>query len=248
MRKWMTWMITWILFAAVLSACGKEADDKKLIPKPEKKQEADAETETKTETKTEANAEAEAETEAETTADVSQDENWDDFCGDWTLVGFEYSDSVDDIEPSVDNPYYDAENEWIVSDILIYDEENTLYADYSRIGYENESINGMALVKQDPTSDGQPVARLKNRRDGTETVRTLTLIGENELRYCEQESWRETGLEHVMICTYLRKDSKEMEQKKEYQYVNEVTVSTVQELDDLTTDAENAFYRKQGRR
>ena len=51
----MTWMITWILFAAVLSASGKEADDKKLIPKPEKKQEADAETETKTE----ANAEAE---------------------------------------------------------------------------------------------------------------------------------------------------------------------------------------------
>ena len=45
-------MITCILFAAVLSACGKEADDKKLIPKPEKKQEADAETETKTETKT----------------------------------------------------------------------------------------------------------------------------------------------------------------------------------------------------
>ena len=49
-----------------------------------------------------------------------------------------------------------------------------------------------------------------------------------------------------MICTYLRKDSKEMEQKKEYQYVNEVTVSTVQELDDLMIDAENAFYRKQG--
>lgn len=112
MRKWMTWMITWILFAAVLSACGKEADDKKLIPKPEKKQEADAETETKTEE----NAEAEAETTAETTADVSQDGDWNDFCGEWILVGFEYSDSVDDIEPSVDNPYYDAENEWIVSE------------------------------------------------------------------------------------------------------------------------------------
>ena len=54
------------------------------------------------------------------------------------------------------------------------------------------------------------------------------------------------GLEHVMICTYLRKGSKEMEQKKEYQYVDEVTVSTVQELDDLMIDAENAFYRKQG--
>ena len=186
MRKWMTWMITWILFAAVLSACGKEADDKKTLAEPkkpetpnaenpqkpadrfpvseEKKQEADAETETKTE----ANAEAEA----ETTADVSQDGDWNDFCGEWILVGFEYSDSVDDIEPSVDNPYYDAENEWIVSDILIYDEETTLYADYSRIGYENE------------------------------------------LRCCGQEPWREMGLEHVMICTYLRKDSKEMERKK----------------------------------
>ena len=168
-------IITAMLSAVLLSACGKNPDDKKeLIPKPGTKQEADAEVETKTE----------AETEAEGSADV----DWDDFCGDWVLVGFEYSDSIDDIEPSVDNPYYDAENEWIVSDILIYDEENTLYADDSRIGYENE------------------------------------------LRYCEQESWRETGLEHVMICTYLRKDSKEMEQKKEYQYVDEVTVSTVQEL------------------
>ena len=214
-------IITVMLSAVLLSACGKNPDDKKeLIPKPGTKQEADAEVETKTE------AETETETEAEESADV----DWDDFCGDWVLVGFEYSDSIDDIEPSVDNPYYCADHKWIVSDILIYDEENTLYADYSRIGYENESINGMALVKQDPTSDGQPVARLKNRRDGTETVRTLTLIGENELRYCEQESWQEMGLEHVMICTYLRKDSKEMEQKEEYQYVDEVTVSTVQEL------------------
>ena len=212
-------IITAMLSAVLLSACGKNPDDKKeLIPKPGTKQEADAEVETK----------AEAETEAET--EGSADVDWDDFCGDWVLVGFEYSDSIDDIEPSVDNPYYCVDHEGIVSDILIYDEENTLYADYSRIGYENESINGMALVKQDPTSDGQPVARLKNRRDGTETVRTLTLIGENELRYCEQESWQEMGLEHVMICTYLRKDSKEMEQKEEYQYVDEVTVSTVQEL------------------
>ena len=34
--------------------------------------------------------------------------------------------------------------------------------------------------------------------------------------------------------------------EKKYQYVDEVTVSTVQELDSLMTDAENAFYRKQG--
>ena len=144
-------IITAMLSAVLLSACGKNPDDKKeLIPKPGTKQEADAEVETKTE----------AETEAEESADV----DWDDFCGDWVLVGFEYSDSIDDIEPSVDNPYYCADHEWIVSDILIYDEENTLYADYSRIGYENESINGMALVKQDPTSDGQPVARKWSRK------------------------------------------------------------------------------------
>ena len=223
-------LITAMLSAVLLSACGKNPEDKELIPKPGTKQEADAEMETKTEANAEAEAETEAETTAETTADVSQDENWDDFCGDWILVGFEYSDSVDDIEPSVDNPYYYAEHEWTYSEILIYDEENSLYADYRRTGYETESMNGMALVKQDPTSDGRPVAQLRNRRDEKEMVRTLTLIGENELRYCEQELWREMGLEHVMICTYLREGSKEMEQKKEYQYVNEVTVSTVQEL------------------
>ena len=235
-------LITAMLSAVLLSACGKNPEDKELIPKPGIKQEADAEQETKTETETETKTETEAETkseaetktEAETEAETvgSADVDWDDFCGNWTLVGFEYSDSIDDTEPSVDNPYYYAEHEWTYSEILIYDEENSLYADYRRTGYETESMNGMALVKQDPTSDGHPVARLRNRRDEDEKemVRTLTLIGENELRYCEQELWREMRLEHVMICTYLREDSEEMEQKKEYQYVNEVTVSTVQEL------------------
>lgn len=201
-------IITAMLSAVLLSACGKNPEDKELIPEQGTKQE----------------------TEAETEVVGSADEDWDDFCGNWMLVGFEYSNSIDDTEPSVDHSYYYAEHEWIFSEILIYDEENSLYADYSRTGYATESINGMALVKQDPTSDGQPVARLRNRRDEKETVRTLTLIGENELRYCEQELGLEMGLEHVMICTYLREGSKEMEQKKEYQYVNEVTVSTVQEL------------------
>ena len=217
-------IITAMLSAVLLSACGKNPEDKELIPEQGTKQEAEAET------KIEADAEAETKIEAETEVVGSADEDWDDFCGNWMLVGFEYSDSIDDTEPSVDHSYYYAEHEWIFSEILIYDEENSLYADYSRTGYATESINGMALVKQDPTSDGQPVARLRNRRDEKETVRTLTLIGENELRYCEQELGLEMGLEHVMICTYLREGSKEMEQKKEYQYVNEVTVSTVQEL------------------
>ena len=186
-------IITAMLSAVLLSACGKNTEDKELIPKQGTKQEAEAETEVV----------------------ESADEDWNDFCGNWMLVGFEYSDSIDDTEPSVDHSYYYAEHEWIFSEILIYDEENSLYADYSRTGYATESINGMALVKQDPTSDGQPVARLRNRRDEKETVRTLTLIGENELRYCEQELGLEMGLEHVMICTYLREGSKEMEQKKE---------------------------------
>lgn len=217
-------IITVMLSAVLLSACGKNPEDKELTPKQGTKQEAEAET------KIEADVEAETKSEVETEVVGSADEDWDDFCGNWMLVGFEYSDSIDDTEPSVDHSYYYAEHEWIFSEILIYDEENSLYADYSRTGYATESINGMALVKQDPTSDGQPVARLRNRRDEKETVRTLTLIGENELRYCEQELGLEMGLEHVMICTYLREGSKEMEQKKEYQYVNEVTVSTVQEL------------------
>jgi len=224
--KWVIRILTGLLSVVLLSACGKNPDDKELISKPETKQEEEADAEAETKTKTESKTKTEAETEANESTDV----DWDDFCGNWVLVGFEYSDFVDDTEPSVDNTYYFAEQEGLFSEILIYDEENSLYADYSSIGHGNESIQGMALVMQDPDSDGQPVARLKNQFDGNETVRTLILTGENELRYCEQFSGKELGVEHVMICTYLREGSKEMEQIKEYQYLNEVTVSTVQEL------------------
>ena len=50
-------LITAMLSAVLLSACGKNPDDKKeLIPKPGTKQEADVEVETKTEAETEETA------------------------------------------------------------------------------------------------------------------------------------------------------------------------------------------------
>ena len=61
-------------------------------------------------------------------------------------------------------------------------------------------------------------------------TRTVTLIGKNELRYCERYSGLECDADHMLIATYLRDGSKELEQSAEYQYLNEVTVSTVQEL------------------
>ena len=67
-------IITAMLSAVLLSACGKNPEDKELIPKPGTKQEAEAEAETK----------IEAETEVVGSADV----DWDDFCGNWMLVGF----------------------------------------------------------------------------------------------------------------------------------------------------------------
>lgn len=57
-------IITAMLSAVLLSACGKNPEDKELIPKPGTKQEA--------------------ETEVVGSADV----DWDDFCGNWMLVGF----------------------------------------------------------------------------------------------------------------------------------------------------------------
>ncbi len=61
-------IITAMLSAVLLSACGKNPEDKELIPKPGTKQEA--------------------ETEAETEVVGSADVDWDDFCGNWMLVGF----------------------------------------------------------------------------------------------------------------------------------------------------------------
>ena len=61
-------IITAMLSAVLLSACGKNPEDKELIPKPGTKQEA--------------------ETEAETEVVGSADVEWDDFCGNWMLVGF----------------------------------------------------------------------------------------------------------------------------------------------------------------
>ena len=55
-------VITAMLSAVLLSACGKNPEDKKLTPNPGTKQEADVEAETKTET--------EEETETETAGSV----------------------------------------------------------------------------------------------------------------------------------------------------------------------------------
>ena len=156
--------------------------------------------------------------------------DWDDFCGQWVLTGFEYGSSVDDDEPSADHTYYLSESERDSSQLLIYNEENKLYADYYRVRYGSHTINGMALVKKEASPDGMPVAQLKNRQDEKRMTRTVMLRGKNELRYCERDAGTETEKGSMMICTYLREGSKELENAKEYQYFNEVTVSTVEEL------------------
>ena len=62
-------IITVMLSAVLLSACGKNPEDKESIPKQGTKQEAEAETK------------IEADVEAETEVVGSADEDWDDFCG-----------------------------------------------------------------------------------------------------------------------------------------------------------------------
>ena len=130
--------------------------------------------------------------------------DWDDFCGQWVLTGFEYGSSVDDDEPSADHTYYLSESERDSSQLLIYNEENKLYADYYRVRYGSHTINGMALVKKEASPDGMPVAQLKNRQDEERKTRTVMLRGKNELRYCERDAGTETEKGSMMICTYLR--------------------------------------------
>ena len=81
--------------------------------------------------------------------------DWDDFCGQWVLTGFEYGSTIDDDKPSADHTYYLSESERDYSQLLIYNEENKLYADYYRVRYGSHTINGMALVKKEASPEGE---------------------------------------------------------------------------------------------
>ena len=214
--KRMVWIVMCMLLTAFLGACGSKPDHKLGDPGTTKTPGTEKEQETGAGTETEAAA-AEA-------------VEWSDFCGEWILAGYEYGDTLEDTEPSDKNTYYLPDHQWEYSQLFIYDEDDKLYADYYVSGYQAESINGMALVEEDSASGNLPFASLKNRSDMEQTTRTVTLIGKNELRYCERYSGLECDADHMLIATYLRDGSKELEQSAEYQYLNEVTVSTVQEL------------------
>ena len=150
------------------------------------------------------------------------------FCGEWILAGYEYGERENSGDTEIRNPYYLVEDESINSKILIYSENDQLYADYYHFQYDATTINGMAFEEETATAENQPTARLKNRIDESEVRRTVTLLEDNILQYREQQYGMTSDYTYNGI--YMRAGSKELEQLSEYQYLDVVTVSTVEEL------------------
>ena len=83
------------------------------------------------------------------------------FCGEWILAGYEYGERENSGDTEIRNPYYLVEDESINSKILIYSENDQLYADYYHFQYDATTINGMAFEEETATAENQPTARLK---------------------------------------------------------------------------------------
>lgn len=157
------------------------------------------------------------------------------FCGQWILAGYEYGERENAGDTPIRTPYYLAGDEGEESKIHIYSEGDQLYADYYHCQNEGTTtINGMAFEEETTTTEDQPAARLKNRMDESEIRRTVTLLEDNVLQYREQYYGMTSDYTYNGI--YMREGSKELEQRSEYQYLDVVTVSTVEELVEAIQD------------
>ena len=157
------------------------------------------------------------------------------FCGQWILAGYEYGERENAGDTPIRTPYYLAGDEGEESKIHIYSEGDQLYADYYHCQNEGTTtINGMAFEEEITTTEDQPAARLKNRMDESEIRRTVTLLEDNVLQYREQYYGMTSDYTYNGI--YMREGSKELEQRSEYQYLDVVTVSTVEELVEAIQD------------
>ena len=209
-----TGILLCMILALMLSACGSknQADPTKQTLGAEPTQKSEK-TENVIESRTEERKE-------------EKEENR--FCGEWILTGYEYGERENAGDTEIRNPYYLVKDDSLNSKILIYSENDQLYADYYHLQYDATTINGMALEEETATAENQPTARLKNRMDESEVRRTVTLLEDNILQYREQQYGMTSDYTYNGI--YMRAGSKELEQLSEYQYLDVVTVSTVEEL------------------
>lgn len=212
-----TGILLGMILALMLSACGSKK------PTDPTKQTLGAETTQKSE---------KTEDVVESGIEESQKENR--LCGEWILVGYEYGERENAGDMTIRSPYYLTEEDGVNSKLLIYSSDDQIYADYYHFRDEATTINGMALEEETETSENQPTARLKNRMDESEIRRTVRLLETNVLQYREQYYGMTSDYTYNGI--YLRQGSKEMEQSDEYQYLDVVTVSTVEELEEAIQD------------
>ena len=216
-----TGILLCILFALALSACTS-----KNITEP-----AEPAKQTFGAAPIQKSEEAEAVMESQS-EEIAEDNR---FCGQWILAGYEYGERENAGDTPIRTPYYLAGDEGEESKIHIYSEGDQLYADYYHCQNEGTTtINGMAFEEETTTTEDQPAARLKNRMDESEIRRTVTLLEDNVLQYREQYYGMTSDYTYNGI--YMREGSKELEQRSEYQYLDVVTVSTVEELVEAIQD------------
>lgn len=152
----------------------------------------------------------------------------DMLCGDWVLIGWDQEDYDQQVRR------YVAADMYIESDMTIYQDEDGVYADYSFLGENSQTVQGMKVVfssSETDTESSSIKADLEDRRN-VDTQKTVTLVSENELWYTEvylggdEEYNYDASLKYV----YYRKDSKEWEQADDWRYRETVTVSNAKEL------------------
>lgn len=152
----------------------------------------------------------------------------DMLCGDWVLVGWEQEDYDQQIKR------YMAADMYMESDITIYQSEDGVYADYSFLGENSQTVQGMKVVvlsSDAGTKSSSITADLEDRRNA-DTEKTVTLVSDNELWYTEvyQGDDEEYNYDAMLKYVYYRKDSKEWEQADDWRYRETVTVSNAKEL------------------
>lgn len=154
--------------------------------------------------------------------ETTDSENMTMLCGEWILAGYQYEDTA-----------YIVADEYMDSQISIYDEDGRLYADYYFSGAESQlDISGMDVValEDNPSAEASEellCAALQRKRDDS-INRTVTLLSEKELLYCE--TYTEPDYEFSTYYTYFREGSEELADVSELRYRKTVTVETVEEL------------------
>lgn len=159
----------------------------------------------------------------------------DTLLGDWDEVCNEnvYTDEDGDYR----SYYYTDSNEYSYNRVTVYKEDDVLRMDICENMYEGSYAYGMKLIPSegaiyDGCANSAWGATIQYGNSSKEGIHKVALISDNVLEiYTEYEySDEDYSYKNTCVTTYLRVNSPEYENREEYKYKNNVTVSTVEEF------------------